>query len=110
MISAATAQGQVSNEFWPEAQIHYRFDDRTRAIAMTAVSRDLASQSSYQAEEGVTVEHRFADYFLGCIGYRHGGATDGDPFNDNRLLIEQTLRLHLPGQIIADYRMLEDLR
>jgi hypothetical protein len=77
---------------------------------MTAISRDLATQSSYQAEEGLTVEHCFAGYFLGRIGYRHGGATDGDPFNENRLLIEQTFRLHVPGQIIADFRTREDLR
>lgn len=109
-LRAPVALAQEVNEFWPELQYHHWFDDRTRAIAMTAVSRDLAAASSYQAEEGLTLEHRFADFFLGRIGYRHGGATDGDPFNENRLLVEQTFRLHLPSKVIAEYRTREDFR
>ena len=110
-VNAATAAlAQDSNEFWPEAQFHYWFDDRTRAIAMAAVSRDMGSNTNYQAEEGLTLEHRFADFLLGRIGYRHGGATDGDPFNENRLLTEQTLRLHLPSLVIVDVRNRQDFR
>ena len=110
-VNAATAAlAQDSNEFWPEAQFHYWFDDRTRAIAMAAVSRDMGSHTSYQAEEGLTLEHRFADFLLGRIGYRHGGATDGEPFNENRLLTEQTLRLHLPSLVIVDFRNRQDFR
>lgn len=74
----------MSNQFWPEVQYQQWFGDRTRAIGMTAVSRDLASESSNQAEEGLIVEHRFA--------------------------IEQTFGLHMAGQIIAHYRTREDLR
>lgn len=107
---ATAALAQDSNEFWPEAQFHYWFDDRTRAIAMAAVSRDMGSHASYQAEQGLTLEHRFADFLLGRIGYRHGGATDGDPFNENRLLTEQTLRLHLPSLVIVDVRNRQDFR
>ena len=109
-LASPMARAQVSNEFWPEVQYHHWFDDRTRAIAMTAVSRDLASQSNYQAEEGLTFDHRFTNYFLGRIGYRHGGATDGDPYNENRLLTEQTFRLYLPSKVIAEYRTREDFR
>jgi hypothetical protein len=72
----------VSNELWPEVQYHHWFDDRTRAIAMTAVSRDLASQASYQAEEGLTFEHRFTNFFLGRIGY-------GPAAFDAEALVEQ---------------------
>jgi len=43
-------------------------------------------------------------------GYRHGAATDGSAFNENRLLAEQTFRLHLPSKVIADYRTREDFR
>jgi hypothetical protein len=104
------AWAQQSNEAWPEVQYHHWFDDRTRAIVMTAVSRDLSSESSYQAEEGLTVEHRFTSYFLGRIGYRHGGATDGGPYNENRMLLEQTFRLYLPSKVIAEFRTREDFR
>jgi hypothetical protein len=109
-LAGPMARAQVSNEFWPEVQYHHWFSDRTRAIAMTAVSRDLASHASYQAEQGLTLEHRFTDFFLGRIGYRHGGATDGDPYTENRLLTEQTFRLHLPWKVIAEYRTREDFR
>jgi hypothetical protein len=106
-----SAQAQESNEFWPEAQLHYWFDDhRSRAIAMASISRNRDSDTSTQAEQGLTFEHQFTGYFLGRIGYRHGAATDGGAFAENRLLTEQTFRLHLPSKVITEYRTREDFR
>ncbi|MFZ5780554.1 MAG: hypothetical protein ACOY4R_10195 [Pseudomonadota bacterium] len=46
-----------------------------------------------QAEAGLTFEHHFTDWFWGRIGYRHGNAADGGPFQENRLLTEQILNM-----------------
>ena len=109
--SASSARAEESNEFWPEAQIHYWFDDRkSRAILMGSLSRNRASDTTYQAEQGLTFEHQFADYFLGRIGYRHGASTEGCAYNENRLLLEQTFRLYLPDKVIVDARTREDFR
>ena len=109
--SASSARAEDSNEFWPEAQIHYWFDDRkSRAILMGSLSRNRASDTTYQAEQGLTFEHQFADYFLGRIGYRHGASTEGGAYNENRLLLEQTFRLYLPSKVIVDARTREDFR
>lgn len=109
--AAPIARAQESNEFWPEVQLNYWFDGhRSRAIAMMSTGRNRDTDTSYQAEQGLTFEHRFTDYFLGRIGYRHAASTDGGPFTENRLLLEQTFRLHLPAKVIAEYRTREDLR
>lgn len=98
-------------EFWPELQVHKWFDDhQSRAILMTSTSRDRDSGSSYQAEFGVTLEHRFADWFSGRVGYRHGSATDGGAFQENRLLTEQTFHLPIGRGVSADFRTREDFR
>ena len=109
--SASSARAEDSNEFWPEAQIHYWFDEhKSRAILMGSLSRNRDSNATYQAEQGLTFEHQFADYFLGRIGYRHGASTEGGTYNENRLLLEQTFRLYLPSKVIVDARTREDFR
>lgn len=115
-IAAAAASGssvraEESNELWPEAQIHYWFNEhKSRAILMGSLSRNRDSNTTYQAEQGLTFEHQFADYFVGRIGYRHGASTDGGAFNENRLLLEQIFRLYLPSKVIVDARTREDFR
>lgn len=111
LAAAGAARAEQSNQFWPEVQAHYWFNEhRSRAILMGSLSRDRDSSGTYQAEQGLTLEHRFADYFLGRIGYRHGSSTDGGAFYENRLLTEQTFRLQLPSKVFAEYRTREDFR
>jgi hypothetical protein len=107
----SSARAEESNEFWPEAQVHYWFNEhRSRAILMGSLSRNRDNNTTYQAEQGLTFEHQFTDNFLGRIGYRHGASTEGGAYNENRLLLEQTFRLYLPSKVIVDARTREDFR
>jgi hypothetical protein len=109
--SLSPARAEDANEFWPEVQLHYWFDDhRSRVIAMASTSRNRDSDTSFQAEQGLTFEHRFTDFFAGRLGYRHGAATDGGAFTESRVLTEQTFRLNLPSTAIAEYRTREEFR
>jgi len=111
LVNVPCARAEEANEFWPEVQLHYWFDDhRSRVIAIASTSRNRDSDTAYQAEQGLTFEHQFEPYFLGRIGYRHGSATDGSGFYENRLLTEQTFRIYLPSKVIAEYRTREDFR
>jgi len=111
LVPAGTAHGEENHEFWPELQFHYWFDEnRSRAIFMASHNRDRDSGSVYQAEEGLTFEHRFTDVIWGRLGYRHGNSTDGGPFNENRLLAEQIFRVPLPAGVSVDFRTREDFR
>jgi hypothetical protein len=108
---AARADAGETHEFWPELQFHKWFDEqRSRAIFMMSHSRDRDSGSSYQAEVGLTMEHHFTDAIWGRIGYRHGNATNGGPFYENRLLAEQIFRVPLGFGFSADFRTREDFR
>jgi hypothetical protein len=105
------AEAQDTNEFWPELQVHYWFNDhRSRVIALVASGRNRDTDATYQAEQGLLFEHQFTSYFLGRAGYEHVSATDGGEFFENRALLEQTFRLYLPWQVIGEYRTREDLR
>lgn len=108
--SGVHAQTVPNHEFWPDLQIEHRFDDRTKAIVITSYNRDRDSGSVYQAEVGYTLDHRFTDFFSGRVGYRHGFATDGSAFYENRLLAEQTFRMALPSRVTVDFRTREDFR
>jgi hypothetical protein len=111
VATTASAQGSEKHEFWPELQFHKWFNERQwRAILMTSVSRDRDSGSSYQAEVGLTFEHHFTNWFWGRLGYRHGNATDGGPFQENRLLAEQIFSMPLGFGFSADFRTREDFR
>jgi Protein of unknown function (DUF2490) len=108
---APPGQAEESDEFWPEVQVHYWFNEhRSRVIAMGSTSRNRDSDTAYQAEQGLTFEHQYTNSFLGRIGYRHAAALDSRPFTENRLLTEQIFRLYLPSKVIADYRTREDFR
>ena len=108
--ASAHAQGTQAHELWPELQLEYRLDDRTKVIGMASYNRDRDSGSVYQAETGLSFDHRFTDVISGRIGYRHGFATDGGDFYENRLLAEQTFRMVLPALVIVDFRTREDFR
>ncbi|SKA38585.1 Protein of unknown function [Enhydrobacter aerosaccus] len=108
-VATSAVQAQ-SLEFWPELQFQYRYDDRSKLIGMLALARDIDELSVYQAEQGLLVEHIFADWFRGRLGYRHASATDGGPFSENRLLTEQTFRVFAPAEVMVDLRTREDFR
>lgn len=108
--NGAALSGET-HEFWPELQFHKWFDERrSRAILMMSHSRDRDSNSTYQAEVGLIFEHHVTDWFWGRLGYRHANSTDGGPFVENRLLVEQIFRMPLGFGFSADFRTREDLR
>src|SRR5262245_42655644 len=108
---AGTALSDEKHELWPELQFHKWFNERqSRAIFMMSVNRDRDSGSSTQAEVGLTMEHHFTEWFWGRLGYRHGNATDGGPFQENRLLAEQIFNMPLGFGFSAAFRTREDFR
>jgi hypothetical protein len=111
LLTAVEVRAGETNELWPEIQFHKWFNGRqSRAIFMMSHSRDRDSDSSYQAELGLTFEHHFTDWFWGRAGFRHANATDGGPFQENRLLTEQIFRLPIGLGVSADFRTREDFR
>ena len=113
LLSAAAASAQSSqssSEVWPEFQIHYRLDEYDKLIGTGTYSRNRDSGTVYQGEVGGLFDHRFADFLSGRIGYRHGFATDGSSYSEDRLLTEQTVRVKLPARVTVDFRTREDFR
>jgi hypothetical protein len=111
LSTAAPAHAEEQYQSWPELQFHKWFNDRqSRLIFMTSVNRDRDSGQSLQAEVGLTGEYHFTDWLWGRVGYRHANAADGGPFQENRLLTEQTLLWPLGVGFSADFRLRQDFR
>src|SRR5262249_38658864 len=111
VLTVPVASAEDAQEFWPELQFHYWFDEhRSRAIFMGTHNRDLDSGTFAQAQVGLTFEHQFAKNIWGRLGYRHGNATDGGPFYENRLLTEQTFGVPLADVATVLFRTRQDFR
>jgi len=104
------AQTSYSREVWPEIDLVYHLNDRDKFIGLFDYNQKRDSGSSYQAETGLTFEHKFTDFVWARIGYRHANATNGGDFEENRLLLEQTFRVALPALVMVDFRTREDFR
>lgn len=110
IIWPARAQTSYSREIWPEIDLVYHLNDRDKFIGLFDYSRNRDSGVNYQAEAGLTFEHKFTDFVWARIGYRHGTATNGGDFEEDRLLLEQTFRVALPALVMVDFRTREDFR
>ncbi len=110
LATNAHAQNAQNYEFWPEIDLVYRFDDRTKIIGLVDKNDDRDSATAIQGEIGLTLDRQFTDVISGRIGYRHAHALDGGAFREDRLLAEQTFRVPLPARVMVDFRTREDLR
>ena len=111
LLTTASAHAGDTLESWPELQFHKWFNERqSRLIFMTSVSRNRDSDSSYQAEAGLTVEHHFADWLWvarlpprQCDRWR---AFSGEPPADRADFPSAPIGLGFS----ADFRTREDFR
>ena len=77
---------------------------------MVTTSREQDSGQAFEGQAGLTVEHKFVDWFVARAGYRYGTALDGGDFRENRLLTEQTFRLGAVRDLQLELRTREDFR
>ena len=109
-LLASEVCAQSSTQFWPELQLHYSVDDRTKVIAMVAGTTEGDGNGLYEGQVGLSVDHRFDSIISGRLGYRHGFAMDGGSFREDRLLLEQYLRFNLPLAVGLEFRTRGEMR
>lgn len=108
---AATAESAPTrHELWPEVQVQYGLTKNTDVLGLANRTRDHDASVTTEVQVGFLVTHRFDERFSVGVGYRYGFAPGGDPFEEHRLLAEQTIRLALPWDVRLSLRTREDLR
>jgi hypothetical protein len=91
-------------------QFQYRIDEANKLIGMTRLRDNGNNGRPLWVEIGAMLNHDFAPYFSGGIGYRHGNSTSDMASDEERAMSEQTFRASLPSKVEVDFRTREDLR
>ena len=108
--SAVAEPAPTSHQVWPELQIQYGLTKDTDVLGLANRTRDLDEHGITEVQVGLLVTHRFDEHFSLGLGYRYGFAPGSDPFEEHRLLAEQTIRFALPWDVRLSLRTREDLR
>jgi uncharacterized protein DUF2490 len=101
-------------EFWPELQFRYRVDEATSLTLQSRLQATTVNTGPaaglYRAEEIVSADRRFIDWFSAGLAFEQRNATNGRPFWEERLSPNQTLYVLLPDRFGVDFRTEENFR
>jgi Protein of unknown function (DUF2490) len=115
--AASAQQPMTRNEFWPEIDVYINVKPKVRLYLIATVSKsvedgELRNAKGFEAQIGVHVDYIPNQHLILRTGYRFGTSmgSNSDPFEEHRLLTEQTLRKLLPGELLLSDRNREDFR
>jgi hypothetical protein len=109
-VPALAESAPTRQEVWSELQIQYGLTKNTDVLGLANKTRDYSERRTPEVQVGFLVTHRFDERFSLGLGYRYGFAPGSDPFEEHRLLAEQTVRFALPWGVRLSLRTREDLR
>jgi hypothetical protein len=125
-LACASAPAADSSEFWPEAQLFIKVDDRTRVLLNSVYADERESdQSAFDLAAYVDVslkpirkELASADwqrsrYFWVRLGYARIYKSDGvsaAEVTEDRAVVAVYGKLLLPAEVVAEARVRADLR
>jgi hypothetical protein len=107
---AAAQRGTEHAEFWPELQFRYRIDEANSATLQSRLRIRTGPAQLYRAEQTLTVDHAFAHWLSVGVGFEHRNTTNATPFEEERALLQQTLRVALPSTFQVNFRTQEEFR
>jgi hypothetical protein len=111
--SGAHAQqdSDTVKEFWPEVDVYVTLNEKFRLFFLASTTKSEETRDNTEGQVGAHI-----DYFLNKkislrAGYRYGFSLGGsDPFKEQRIIFEQTLRQPLPLEVLLSDRNREELR
>jgi hypothetical protein len=97
--------------------VYVNLKPKIRLFFLGTVSRavedgEVFSARAFEAQIGVHIDYIPNKHVILRAGYRYGTSVgnDDDPYKENRILTEQTLRELLPGNLLLSDRNREDFR
>jgi hypothetical protein len=105
------AQDTVQKQFWPEVNVFIPLRPKVRLFLLGTVTKGQETKDKLEGQVGVHLDYTVNKKFMLRGGYRYGfSLSDGEPFKEHRILLEQTVRHPLPMDILITDRNREDLR
>ena len=102
---------ETRNESWPEVQLLLRTSEKTRLFFFTNVSQERESRANREGTFGAHVDYLATEHVWFRAGYRYGRSLNDDSdFREHRIVLEQTFKANLPGNIVASDRNRQDFR
>jgi Protein of unknown function (DUF2490) len=99
------------NELWPEVDLYINLNPKWRLLFLGNISQERETNIDLEGQVGAHVDYFFNKYLVFRTGYRYGfSLVEDDPFEEHRILFEQTIRVPIPWKIPLSDRNRQDLR
>jgi hypothetical protein len=109
---AAQESSETRDEFWPEVDFFVQVSPKVRLFFLATVTRAEETGKAFEGQVGANVDYFLSKNIIFRTGYRYGtslGDSD-DPYNENRIIFEQTFRFPIPAGFLLSDRNRQDLR
>lgn len=109
--TVAYAQEAAEIQFWPEVDVFIPLRPKLKLFLLVTVTKAEETRNNLEGQVGIHLDYTVNKKFMLRGGYRHGSSlSEGDPFKEHRIVLEQTFRHPLPLDVLLTDRNREDFR
>lgn len=111
--SGAHAQqdSETLKQFWPEVDFYVPLNEKFRLFFLATTTKAEETRDNLEGQVGAHIDYHLNKKVSLRTGYRYGSSLGGsDPFEEHRIIFEQTLRQPLPLEVLFSDRNREELR
>jgi Protein of unknown function (DUF2490) len=102
---------ETRDELWPEVDLFVMLNPVWRLFFLANITQERETNIDNEGQVGANVDYFFNKYLIFRTGYRYGfSLQDDEPFQEQRILFEQTIRLAIPWKILMRDRNRQELR
>lgn len=113
LSSGARAQQDPgpTKQFWPEVDVYVPLNEKVRLFFLATTTKAEETRDNTEGQLGAHVDYQISRKISLRTGYRYGFSLGGsDPFEEHRIVFEQTLKQPLSFEVLLSDRNREDLR
>jgi Protein of unknown function (DUF2490) len=109
--AVAQDEPETRDELWPEVDLFVMLNPVWRLFFLANITQERETNIDREGQVGANVDYFYNKYLVFRSGYRYGFSLQEDePFQEQRILFEQTIRLAIPWKILMSDRNREELR
>jgi uncharacterized protein DUF2490 len=110
-VDAQVDDPETRDELWPEVDFYFSLSAKWRLFFLANISRERETNIDLEGQTGVHIDYFFKKYLFFRAGYRYGfSLEENDPFQEQRLLFEQTISVPIQWKTVLSDRNREELR
>ena len=110
-VDALSQQPETRTEVWTQADVYVPLDEKWRLFFLFSSSRAEETREDRESTLGAHIDYAINKRFVLRGGYRYTfSLSDDDPFEEHRIIAEQSFRQNLPLAILLSDRNREDFR